>query len=250
MAAPGELESPSATQALPALNLRASVESVCWVGQEEQEAQLSPLALSQTEQRQFLDGRPGVPKLPLARLTLGEQGALAAAAVAVEPEETTSPQPAWPVPRLPLSKLNPQAAALLAQPGPLPADPLDDLDEMLGSATTAPAPTSARDLIAAGFSRLLTPLRSARSGRRPEDWTRQLSQRGKGTPRSWAEDSGELPGKGAAGLGRRLPTGASRCQQLCCAPPPEPLWALPLPPCRRLPAHPSGELAAAERRRA
>lgn len=55
---------------------------------------------------------------------------------------------------------------------------------------------------AAGLSKLLNPLRgSARglgSGRRAEDWTRQLSERGRGTPRSWAEDSGKSNRRGAA----------------------------------------------------
>lgn len=58
--------------------------------------------------------------------------------------------------------------------------------------------TSAPRLLFAGFSKLLNPLLSGRglgSARRggggPEDWTRQLSERGRGTPRSWAEDSGK-----------------------------------------------------------
>ena len=51
------------------------------------------------------------------------------------------------------------------------------------------------DPLVAGISKLLNPLlgsaRGLGSGRRADDWGRQLSERGRGTPRSWAEDSGE-----------------------------------------------------------
>lgn len=79
---------------------------------------------------------------------------------------------------------------MAAHAGPAPADPLDDLDSMLGSArsmrgSARKAPTSARELIAAGFSRLLAPLRSARKAGGEAEWARQMS-----TPRSWGASSG------------------------------------------------------------
>ncbi|KAL4459030.1 hypothetical protein ABPG75_013895 [Micractinium tetrahymenae] len=218
VAGPGELQSPS-TQVMA--NVRASVESVCWMG-EEDGAPVSPLALSAgaTTQSKFLDGRPEVPRLQLGRLhsttQQAQQGAEEQAATEAEPEPAPAAPAARPaVPPLPLSKLNPaaaaggsrQAAVQVAripaahfsamdastyrsglatgreEAGPAPADPLDDLDSMLGSARKAQP--SARELIAAGFSKLLAPLRSARKGGGEAEWARQMS-----TPRSWGASSG------------------------------------------------------------
>ena len=64
------------------------------------------------------------------------------------------------------------------------ADPLEGPESSLGSSRRAPA--SARDAIARGFSKLLSGRRQAAE----VDWASQLSSRGMGTPRSWAEDSG------------------------------------------------------------
>lgn len=226
-AGPGELESPS-TQ----INVRASVESVCWMGQDEEGALVSPLALSAgaAGQRNFLGGRPEVPRLQLGKIqSAGQEDNLSdEGEEAFEDAPEASPLPpgpaAWPtrpvVPLLPLSKLNPAAAGQTRQQqqavaqaehipatnygtgpsqasypygpaslppdgsedGMAPADPLDDLDSMLGSARQ-PQP-SARNMLAAGFSKLLAPLRSAKrqQAQGDTDWAR--------TPPSWGASSG------------------------------------------------------------
>ncbi len=92
---------------------------------------------------------------------------------------------------------------VLCPAGPAPADPLDDLDSMLGSARKAPS--SARERIAAGFSRLLAPLRSARKGGEAQ-WARQLS-----TPRSWGASSGEQN----TWQGAQKTSADARCVTLC-----------------------------------
>ena len=87
-------------------------------------------------------------------------------------------------------------------PGPVPADPLDELDAKLdvapgGDAGTASKPASAREALAAGFARLVGPLvGAARRDREAAQWGLKLSARGMGTPRSWAEDSGACGGQG------------------------------------------------------
>ena len=224
---------------------------------------------------QFLDGRPGVPRLQLNKLRSEGEGPAEAAEAdegypAGTPQALRLARPAVPLlalgsltsaqpPRIPaanfstldrtpsglpgvgahrefsavqgawceglwstarlahachnLPQFNTSCACLppsLGAAGPAPADPLDDLDSMLGSARKPEA--SARERISAGISRLLAPLRSARHGPAGGDWAAQLSARGMGTPRSWAASSGARGHQGGAWA-----VDSNTCLPACCA---------------------------------
>ena len=177
---------------------------------------------------QFLDGRPAVPKLELSKLQSengeGDEGEAdsaappdgpkAVAATAAEADEPARPAR---VPLLALGKMRaaqaaadgsssaPQsfriaaarpgdaaAAATVAATSAMAVDPLDDLEATLGSALwqkqqqQQSATFAGGGGVTGGLGRLL----SGRRGSGPAHWERQLSSRGMGTPRSWAQDSG------------------------------------------------------------
>ena len=96
----------------------ACLPAVCWEGDlDDPESQVSPRALSQVErqqqqqQRLFLTGRPGVPRLELSKLPSADAEAAAPAAQPAEPGAVAALAGRPPVPLLALSKLNPGAGA-------------------------------------------------------------------------------------------------------------------------------------------
>lgn len=151
------------------------------------ETRVSPLTLSQTDMtRPFLAGRPAVPPLALGKLAASRQ------------HQHQQPR----VPSLPLDKVvRPSPFSSSAAPeeageegapsASAPAAQHLQQQAQAGAAAAATLPTSARAAIAAGFSRLLSPLLSARSkeggspskrGRREVEWASQVSQASR---RSW-----------------------------------------------------------------
>eukprot|EP00887_Chlorella_sp_A99_P006694 scaffold3.g6694.t1 len=211
----GRLESPSASLA----ELRQSMESI---GDRTNEANSSPITLSQTEGtrgRPFLAGRPSVP-----RLTLGRLGSITATAPPLPPtltgNDAATVRPGGPAP---VSAAAPESAAVEDSAG-----------------VAAPAafalPSSARQAIVEGIHKLLgsgrkrspkkggSPLKSGAAGdetsRRSKlgsDWAAQLSQRGIGTPHSWQQDSGMLRTQPGTQPERALALTSSASANSCAA---------------------------------